>query len=634
MYDFTFENKGANSYLVYKFKPDDRIDTMTLGMITNNKITGFAPCVFTQLNETRYMKYNISAKVPVRQIFAGTVNRRRLIGVFGSVVDALILSDDYMIAPESLVLDLNYMYADVSTCETLLVCIPVTGYEMSEPDVKAFFKGIMFHTQFDQTEDCDYVAHIINYLNRDKAFSPAEFKKLLEEIGSLPAEPEKPKPVPGSVPPDGGQTTAGGAGVKTKETKIETGHTAPPESIKPGGAVQQPATPPVNGGKQVNTAPATGSNAAVPGNYGQPATPGRNAGPTGSPTPVPTGPPYRPSNTPVPPVSPVNPVNPVNPVQPVHPVTPNPPVTPANEGEKPMSRMYLLQHYNKENAELYKKQKAQEKARKREEKKNRKKKNGAQPMNIPSSGQQNRGFAVPGQPNNAGMVNPQQQTVNRPQYNTAQPPLPVNKQQLNHTAQPSVPGSRQPAGAQPGAIPNYGVSIPPAAQPVIKPTVQPTGAGTVPPAVIPTSIPQQNAGVLSYTPTELNNQLSGDPLETTVLGGNDDGLTAVLNVNPGVPVKKPYIIRVRNNERVPVDKQIFKIGKEKTYADYYIGDNTYISRGHANIVQHDGKYFIVDNNSRNHTYVNGEFITSNIEVELHSGDTFRLANEDFEFKLF
>ncbi len=38
MYDFTFENKGANSYLVYKFKPDDRIDTMTLGMITNNKI--------------------------------------------------------------------------------------------------------------------------------------------------------------------------------------------------------------------------------------------------------------------------------------------------------------------------------------------------------------------------------------------------------------------------------------------------------------------------------------------------------------------------------------------------------------------------------------------------------------------
>ena len=62
MYDFTFENKGANSYLVYKFKPDDRIDTMTLGMITNNKITGFAPCVFTQLNETRYMKYNISAK--------------------------------------------------------------------------------------------------------------------------------------------------------------------------------------------------------------------------------------------------------------------------------------------------------------------------------------------------------------------------------------------------------------------------------------------------------------------------------------------------------------------------------------------------------------------------------------------
>ena len=125
---------------------------------------------------------------------------------------------------------------------------------------------------------------------------------------------------------------------------------------------------------------------------------------------------------------------------------------------------------------------------------------------------------------------------------------------------------------------------------------------------------------------------------TTVLGGNSEGKTAVLSDMPAggeaPSVKKPYIIRVRNNERIPVSKEFFRIGTEKNYVDYYIGDNSYISRGHASLVSKDGRFFIIDNNSRNHTYVNGSLITSSTEFELKSGDTFKLANEEFEFKLF
>ena len=83
-----------------------------------------------------------------------------------------------------------------------------------------------------------------------------------------------------------------------------------------------------------------------------------------------------------------------------------------------------------------------------------------------------------------------------------------------------------------------------------------------------------------------------------------------------------------------MDKPVFRIGKERSFVDYFVGDNAYVSRVHANVVQKDGRYFIIDNNSRNRTFVNGEAITSSTEVELHSGDTFKLANEEFEFKLF
>lgn len=76
------------------------------------------------------------------------------------------------------------------------------------------------------------------------------------------------------------------------------------------------------------------------------------------------------------------------------------------------------------------------------------------------------------------------------------------------------------------------------------------------------------------------------------------------------------------------------MGKERSYVDYFIGDNTAISRSHADFIIRDGKYYIVDKNSTNHTFVNGIMIQSNVETAITHGDIIRLANEDFEFRLY
>jgi len=67
--------------------------------------------------------------------------------------------------------------------------------------------------------------------------------------------------------------------------------------------------------------------------------------------------------------------------------------------------------------------------------------------------------------------------------------------------------------------------------------------------------------------------------------------------------------------------------------DYFIGDNTAISRSHANIHTDNGEYFVEDTNSTNHTYLNGKLINSNEKVKLTNGDKVRLANEDFTFSI-
>ena len=122
--------------------------------------------------------------------------------------------------------------------------------------------------------------------------------------------------------------------------------------------------------------------------------------------------------------------------------------------------------------------------------------------------------------------------------------------------------------------------------------------------------------------------------ETTVLGGGSIGETTVLGAaTPANSAPQPVLIRVKNNERIPLNKPVFRVGKERSYVDYFVGDNPAISRSHANFIIRDGEYFVVDTNSTNHTYVNEVMINSSVETKISSGDKIRLANENFEFKV-
>lgn len=123
---------------------------------------------------------------------------------------------------------------------------------------------------------------------------------------------------------------------------------------------------------------------------------------------------------------------------------------------------------------------------------------------------------------------------------------------------------------------------------------------------------------------------------TTVLNsGNDTTVlsegTTVLNAN--VQVKYPKLKRLADMQEVFVNKDSFKIGKDTMYNDYFVSNNSAISRRHAEILCENGKYYITDLNSTNHTYVEGNIVSPGYKVELHSGDTIKLADEEFIFTL-
>lgn len=523
MENFSFENQGTNTYLVYTFGETDAIDTMSLGMITNNKILGLAETIYQQLDDVRQVKYNVTAKVVLSQFFTGAVNKKRLLGVFSGIVNSLLETEDYMLEQSSILLDLDYIFVNVTSCEPALICLPVLNHTDKATDIGMFFKKIVFQTQFDQTENCDYVAQILNFLNGGSAFSLIEFKKIIDGLlhgeqkasksdnqNPMPEEQKRNDNINLKIPQN--------PTVTAPNQTIQNPIPQPNVYMQPQGSINfsQPQQPysAMKAEKKFPDAGKTMEGMAIPNEGGN-------------------------AKQVVP-----NPVNASG--------------TGAEDDKQQMSAFYLLQHYSKENAAIYKAQKEAQKAEKKKASANK-----TAPMES---------FTVPGAP---------------------QQPNPTTAPQFSQPV-------RQPAQGQNQFV-QQSMVIPP--QPVRQPVQQ------------------------------VQPQASANFGDTTVLSSVEYGQTSVLGAAEAKQLQQPYLVRTRNNEKIPLDKPVFRIGKERSYVDYFIGDNAAISRSHANILNRDGKYFVVDTNSTNHTYVDGTMISSNQEVPLSHGTKIKLANEEFEFRM-
>lgn len=93
----------------------------------------------------------------------------------------------------------------------------------------------------------------------------------------------------------------------------------------------------------------------------------------------------------------------------------------------------------------------------------------------------------------------------------------------------------------------------------------------------------------------------------------------------------PSLYRVLTEEKICINKPVFRIGKEQSYADYFVANNNAVSRSHADIIIRGEQCFVMDLNSKNKTFINGQPIQVQKETEIFNGDRLRLANEEFIF---
>lgn len=124
----------------------------------------------------------------------------------------------------------------------------------------------------------------------------------------------------------------------------------------------------------------------------------------------------------------------------------------------------------------------------------------------------------------------------------------------------------------------------------------------------------------NYDGDKIDNFIDNE-MQTTALDESDN-----LNL-------KPYLFIKNINEKVIIDKEIFRLGRDKNNVDYNILSRA-VGRQHALIIRKENDYYFKDNNSKNGSFINGNRVKANTEYKICHKDKLTLANEDMIFKLY
>lgn len=119
---------------------------------------------------------------------------------------------------------------------------------------------------------------------------------------------------------------------------------------------------------------------------------------------------------------------------------------------------------------------------------------------------------------------------------------------------------------------------------------------------------------------------------TTILNEFEEEGTTILGLEEYYG-KMATVERVVSGEAVEIYKTEFKIGRDRNTCDFFV-DNKSVGRLHAVITKRNEQYYLLDNSSRNGTYLNDKRLNSMREYMIKNGDEIRLSNETLIFKLY
>ncbi len=116
--------------------------------------------------------------------------------------------------------------------------------------------------------------------------------------------------------------------------------------------------------------------------------------------------------------------------------------------------------------------------------------------------------------------------------------------------------------------------------------------------------------------------------ENTILNPafEDDTVLKPLNNNVDNIITKNVLVRLSNDFVISLNKKVLDIGRSIN-DDYTIESDNSISRKHITVFNENNCIYVVDNESKNHTCINGVEINANEKIKLEEYDVIEIGNE-------
>ena len=555
--------------LEYRLSTGELMDGLVLKQCKEGSVSGALQMGAVYEDGHNYMFAYIDRKQPLAACIGDVVTQELLLTVFESITRSLIQWKEQEINLAYAVLDSRYIYMDEACKKAWLICMPLKTTAAGEHVVADFFRTILAHAVYLNSDDGNYVAKLLSALNRE--FELQSFLRcihgLMMDAGiEIPEETseEAAAPEPTTVPvaePEAVEQTVVEPEIATPEPT--TVSIAEPEAVEQTVVEPEIATP------EPTTVPVAEPE-AVEQTVVEPeiATP--------EPTTVPVAEPEAVEQTVLEPEI----------------ATPEPTTVSIAEPEAVEQTVVEPEIATPEPTTV--------------------------PVAEPEAVEQTvvePEIATP-EPTTVPVAEPEavEQTVSQPQIVSV-----IEEEEIEFEPMPEALNAKirrmttQTAPSQDvsPSVTQQMPQTPPNIMPQTPPNVMPQAQQAVNHAQ-PTVMPQPQ-----IMPQDVGLEPMPDPIH---------------NQGPQT-VPHPHLIRVKTGESISLPEGNFVIGKSQTGVNYTIADNNAISRIHCTIIKKNGVYYVRDEQSTNCTYVNGEQVLPNTEKLLLNNCRLVLGNEEFIYSL-
>lgn len=563
---YTEPQSSGKIYLVCMLEPGDVLDTVTRNMYEQNHLKGLLTAYYTQEEAQEFFRSDVSGCIPLSRYLRDAHGKKDVLGVFRGIAEAIREADDYMIPRNELGLDMDRIYLDLQTNRVRLLCLPLLS-DAAPERLQSFFKRLCSDITLPQSEDSAFLFRIQTYLNQHPVLETEDFLHRLQEIGF------------GGGLTDSHASAASEAGADASLVS-DSGAVSPVtgECFRIGRAGDNDLCLDdmhIGGHHAVIERGSSGYVLRDLNSKNRTYLNGRQ----------------------LPPDEP----------------------TPLHDGDA--IRFYKLSF-------TFRRKSADGDGGTVVE---------ASPAEKPVVGIPKPG--IPKKPESSGK-NPLGglgglfggKAQPAPPVPAPQPPAQEAKnggKKIWEKLKPEKKPAAEPVPApKQSASPFAGLKIPGMGQEEL--------AGVAAPAVPATPAPAKKPPAPPAIPI-VSTDAKPAPVYTSVAGGRtvilDDAQsedTVVLDTLHDAPEFAPTLVRSVSGERIPVTKQVFRLGRNPETSDYCIADG-HISSIHAYIELHDSCAYLVDLNSSNHTYLNGQKLEPKQGYRLRHGDKIALYQEAFVY---